>query len=93
MNKMHHRDKALGPGKHARHLMKERKYSEAEQKYQEALELDPDDVFSLVGLGDLKRKQNDLTRRFPSTKKRWKCMRPINTPSWVWVTLIEGFTK
>ena len=69
MNKIDHRGKALDPGKHARRLMKEKKYSEAEKKYQEALELDPYDIFPLVGLGDLKRKQKRFDQAVSLYKK------------------------
>jgi tetratricopeptide (TPR) repeat protein len=44
-------------GKVAHRLAKERKYQEAEEQYILILETNPNDVYALVGIGDLKRKR------------------------------------
>jgi len=47
-------------GRLAHRMAKEGKYSEAEAKYTLILKMHPDNVYALVGLGDLERKR----RRF-----------------------------
>ncbi len=44
----------------ASRLKRQGKYKEAEEKFAQILKIDPDDVFALVGIGDLKRKRKQF---------------------------------
>ena len=51
------RGDVIGLSKLARKMMKQGKYREAEEKYNLALKLEQDNIYLLVGLGDLNRKR------------------------------------
>jgi len=51
------KDELVDLGRLAHRLTREGKYREAEEKFGQLLEMDRNQVFALVGLGDLKRKK------------------------------------
>ena len=53
-------EKVIELSKQGRDLLKQRDYAKAEESFIEALEIDPDNAYVLVGLGDLKRLTNDF---------------------------------
>ena len=52
-------------------LIKEKKFDEAEKKFNEILKTDDENNYALVGLGDIERKGKTMTERSGFTRDVW----------------------
>ena len=70
--------KIINLSKQAHNLNKEGRYKAAEELFNRALNLDDNNVYLLVGLGDLNRKMKRFQKLFIFIKKRLILNRLIN---------------